>query len=926
MAFRTRRLLVLAVVAAVLLLVPPGIGEAISTGAPHSTGGVGPAPMASHYVVTARPLSSPVPHSAHLRLPAALTALSNLTLSDPTGMALFHPASGQPVSAVRATPAPWVPATSPKVVTLGTNLKNAGFNQVVNLPNGSWERIILNYTGQVVSSVYDSSYEMWADSVPILFGTTPEYGTWTVLQDVTEYSALLRGSSHLDFRMGDAVIGNGYFLTNLTLSFYPAPPDMALPVVPSSFVPLFDGSNLVPSRPGSFTLAMVPYNVTNATLEVYEYGFGPNGQDEFWYQDLATGSTYREFTISSDGTPLAADYPYPFINTGGIDLFLWRPVTSVATLDNRPQRFDVTSSLPLMEGTHNFTVNFTGISPGSNWFVDADLALYTSPNVTGSVLVYHNDTIAAAPSRAVGSILEERAQANFSSESLIEFSNGTSMEVQGHLSEIFSANITRASLSGGLDLWTNISQQSRSVGSTQFSTPTGVEYLNRTFAAPFSVDLGSRQVLSSSTYPLFVNVTTSILNAVQIWNETFSQTGPLATQEFRSNIIDEMVGANGSWVGEYYVPSSTSSQLVNFHNITSLNSREYASIIDFGGTRVDYSHILISQDTGATSNSALPTVTTDSFDSPMVLEGRSTRSVIDANVTLTFYLEPWGGRAPFTFEWTKMPLGCVSADTADLTCIPSTPGEYPIQALALDNYGDNATATIGTLLVVPDPVAVLFPSSPGVDVGTALNLNASIHGGIAPYTCAWFVDGLLAAPPGSCSAPYQTTPASVGTLAIKVVVTDSEGVNGITNLSVVVAAPVSVSVTTTLGHGTDYSLPQGTVVNLSADVAHGIAPFNVSWYEDGAPVALGSHFNLTVGRAGQSVSVYATVGDSGGGTNQSASLTISSTSGAISPPTQCFDCSSNPGSALLAIELTTVAAILIFGPIVYLLIRRRRQR
>ncbi|MHB8352604.1 MAG: peptide-N4-asparagine amidase, partial [Thermoplasmata archaeon] len=711
--------------------------------------------MAPHYLLSSS--SSPTPSVRSVpALPPALGGFANSTWPGPSMMLAPHPASGQPVSAVRATPAPWVPDTIPTVVKLGTDLKNTGFNQVVSLPNGSWERILLNYTGQVVSSVYDSSYEMWADSVPILFGTTPEYGTWTVLQDVTEYSVLLKGSAHLDFRLGDAVIGNGYFLTNLSLSFYPAPPRMPLPVVPSSFVPLFAGSNLVPSQPSTFTLATVPSNATNATLEVYEYGFGPNGQDEFWYQDFATGSSYREFTISSDGTPIAADYPFPFINTGGIDLFLWRPVTSVATLDNRPQRFDVTSSLPLLEGSHNFTVNFTGISPGSNWFIDADLALYTAPNVTGAVQVYHNDSITAAPPISVGSLLEERAQANFSSEAQILYSNGTTVDARGRLSEMFSANITRTHLSGGLVSWTNISQESRSSGSTRLSGPKGVEYLNRSFSAPFAVDLGSQQVLSSNNYPLFANVTTSLLNAVQIWNETFSQSASGGSPAIQANLVDQMVGANGSWVGEYYVPSSTSSQLVNFLNITSINEREFVSTIVFGDVNLTYSHSLRSTDTGATSATALPTVTSSTIDSPLALVGGSSQSVSDVGAPVVLYLEPWGGRAPFTYEWTELPLGCASSDTAYLTCVPTTPGQYPIQALVLDNWGDSATANIGSLLVVPDPVAVLFPSSPGVDLGVALSINTTIRNGIAPYTCAWFVDGLLAAPPGSCSATYQT--------------------------------------------------------------------------------------------------------------------------------------------------------------------------
>ena len=912
------RLGILALGAVVLLLLgPPGVMGAVPpTGmAPAPAGVAFPVPAAA----TVAP-SSAAPSPAVLPvLPSTLATPGNLTLTTAPPRAAARPDSGQPVSAVRVAPAPWVPDTVPTVVTLGTNLKNAGFNQAVSLPNGSWERIILNYTGQVVSSVYDSSYEMWVDSVPVLFGTTPEYGTWTVLQDLTEYSVLLRGTAHLDFRLGDAVIGNGYFLTNLTLSFYPAPAGMPLPVVPSAFVPLFEGSNLVPSRETNFTLASIPNDVANATLEVYEYGFGPNGQDEFWYQDLQTGSTYREITIAADGVPIAADYPFPFINTGGIDLFLWRPVTSVATLENRPQRFDMTADLPLIEGAHNFTVNFTGISPGSSWFVDADLALYLNPNVTGSTLVTHNASVTAFPPVTHGAVLEERGYANFSTESVLNYANRSTVQVLGSLSEMFSANITQASLDGGLVTWKNISQVSRVSGTTRLSGPGGVEYLNRTFAAPFVVDLGTREVLSASTYPLYANVTTSFLHAYQIWEENFSETGPTGATPLRSDLENGMMDANGSWVGEYYVTGPSSSSLINFLNISSHNVRQFQSSLYLGARTLSYTHNVTSVDTGASSATAIPTVTSNAVDSPMLLLGSISRSISDRGAPVTLFLDPLGGRAPFTYEWTALPPGCASTDSAYLVCRPNATGPYPIRATVQDNHGDNASATVGNLLVLADPTAQLAASSKGIDLGETLSINATVLGGMAPFTCAWYLGGVLTAPPGSCSTPFSTTPYALGNLSIALVVTDSEGVNGTVNLTVPAVRPVAVSVVSESGplRATE---PAGAILNLSAEIVGGIGPYNVSWYENGALARLGTTFNVTVGAAGSTERVYATVTDSGSGSNASAPLSITAAT-APSPPAPT---SSPGGPSPLDLALLAAVVILVVGLMAVYALRRRR--
>ncbi|MGI0068422.1 MAG: peptide-N4-asparagine amidase, partial [Thermoplasmata archaeon] len=407
------------------------------------------------------------------------------------------------------------------------------------------------------------------------------------------------------------------------------------------------------------------------------------------------------------------EYPFPFVNTGGLDLFLWRPVTSVATLENRPQRFDLTGALPLLEGSHNFTVNVTGIAPGSTWFFDADLALYTSPNVTGSAMIDYSPNITSEKPVTVDSVLEERAQASFNSEDVIEYSNGSSVPVSASRQQLFSANITRESSSSGASSWTNISQDERTVGATVLTGPSGTEYVNRTLSAPFQLDLGSNQVASSATYPLFVNLTTYFLNALQVWNESYSQRGPRASDDLASDLIDEMNRANGTWVAEYYIASSSASPVtIAYPSIISSNSRQFYSTLSTQGVGVTYSHLIAASDNDPTNENLAMSITLDTIDSPLALVGIISRSSADVGGLVTFLMEPIGGRAPFSYQWNELPTGCLASTAAYLTCRPTEAGTFLVEGTVQDNWGDSATENIGEILIVPGPTATPIPDTP----------------------------------------------------------------------------------------------------------------------------------------------------------------------------------------------------------------------
>jgi hypothetical protein len=113
----------------------------------------------------------------------------------------------------------------------------------------------------------------------------------------------------------------------------------------------------------------LPTNVERAFLDVILQHQGAN--DEFWYTcvppDLAgalqscNGTAFREGQVSIDGQPAGVVPIFPWIFTGGIDPYLWRPVPAVQALDFVPYRVDLTPFAGVLSDgqPHRLAINVT---------------------------------------------------------------------------------------------------------------------------------------------------------------------------------------------------------------------------------------------------------------------------------------------------------------------------------------------------------------------------------------------------------------------------------------------------------------------------------------------------------------------------------------------------------------------------------------
>lgn len=320
---------------------------------------------------------------------------------------------GSPNTATADPPVPR-PKTTPCVVPIFSNFKFADFNPKTFQYTppaacpGPWAKVVLTANFSVQAGrQFDRTANIWIGGTNVYFGTTAEPSHdvrrhWHIERDLTDYSALFTVAQSGEVDLGNLV--NTTFTSSLFgsgwLYFYPLAQGQMPPVTADQVIPFAAG-------PSGETVALfnttslleqtltLPKNVEAAYFDVFSQS---QSSDEFWYScvpnDVASelqscpGTAFRESEVTIDGVPAGVAPVYPWIYTGGIDPFLWRPIPGVQALNFVPYRVNLTPFVSMLDDGNPHTIALSVFNADSYFSATASLLLYLdhgSTQVTGSV-------------------------------------------------------------------------------------------------------------------------------------------------------------------------------------------------------------------------------------------------------------------------------------------------------------------------------------------------------------------------------------------------------------------------------------------------------------------------------------------------------------------------------------------------------------
>lgn len=491
-------------------------------------------------------------------------------------------------SAISAVPNPQVPDTTPVVIPMFSDFVVTHWcptiTATIDIPSGTWASIVLVYNGSASGVVYDSGYSLVMNNVTVFTGTSPEYGNWSVESNLTAYTAILHGEVNFTFNPPMAII-NGSFNNSMELLLYPVAPGSSAPSEPNMIIPL-----------GASSMVNVPYNVTAAKLSLLVYGFGA---DEFWYADMPSIQPYRDINVSVDGIQIASVLPFPYINTGGIDNFMWRPVTGVFTLNDRPYTVNVTAALGFLEGAHNMAISVEDLA--SSWTTNGALMLYTNNSVGQAAQLFYSNTPAAPFTMSVptpaGTAYITDASSSYDYISMIPTATGYTLAEAVNQNSF--ENIQQFSSNG---VWQNITQIETTNNIYLANTFSNGNWTNvTTFQSilfPLTMDTGFMINATGTTYPMTGTFSEFLYNLTQGWLvETITGVQQGSSVSLSGSILENTVGAtNGITAGNLTLTSpyagvinsvtKVSSQVTNFYYYATFNEYEVLSV---------YSHLLVAQ-------------------------------------------------------------------------------------------------------------------------------------------------------------------------------------------------------------------------------------------------------------------------------------------------------------------------------------------
>jgi len=508
-------------------------------------------------------------------------------------------------STVIASPPPRTPDTTPIVLNLVTNFNVTrhglsspapktyvnGIATAPEIPTQGWALIELVFTGRAMGLVYDSGYSFNVNNNTVFWGSSPEYGNWTVYSNLTLYEALFNGTFFWQWNSPGAII-NGTFLTNISLYFYPADSNFPAPKEPNMVVPVLPtmssgGWHMSPSDNFIINNVTLPDNIEQAILQVWAYGFS---YDEFWYSNEPS---FRAIIVSVDGNNISSILPFPYINTGGIYLFSWRPITGVFTMNDRFYMLPMNAFLGMIEGTHEWSFKMPVLMPG--WSIAASMLLYTDASAGRATQVsqyFHMSNISTyqvgTPGVSAQAIFDQYDNISYSGTSTLSI-NGAQVEYSLNTSEMFYNDqfIT--------PVWQNISGNEITSTVQHISVIENGVYHNNTLTEktyfPIAMDTYFAISITHTTnggYPMYGLADFGLTNLTQGWIQVDTN-----LEQMKVSVVEDIVTSNDAFaITNLTLISPTAGYLGVIYSATGFTAKSFI-YVGMSSTFQYYRHYLV---------------------------------------------------------------------------------------------------------------------------------------------------------------------------------------------------------------------------------------------------------------------------------------------------------------------------------------------
>jgi hypothetical protein len=106
---------------------------------------------------------------------------------------------------------------------------------------------------------------------------------------------------------------------------------------------------------------------------------------------------------------------------------------------------------------------------------------------------------------------------------------------------------------------------------------------------------------------------------------------------------------------------------------------------------------------------------------------------MDVNETVSFSATLTGGSGGYSYLWNGLPAGCVSLNSASLSCTPTISGSFSVNVTATDSLGHAGLSQDVNFSVYPALVITAFTASPStLDVGQVTSISVKTSGGTSP--------------------------------------------------------------------------------------------------------------------------------------------------------------------------------------------------